>query len=439
MSINQINKLSDLADYVVPENIQTSSPQIYGLIKAFLTNMQEVQESHNSKFLDTIDFDRIKNTDFKKIYIDTYLAMFNLTDIDNIDSLGDLVNISKDITSIKGSQYLYNLLIRLLFFLDESIDTQYNEILKKYNESTNEQEKILLKEQLDTLKKVGLETGYIEYEEENDNNGDVIPFKYTIRSNIKESLFEKYIKKLAHPAGWHIDFIQVIRLIVNENLNTYLRFNLTVTKKIPRPKVGEGYKSGNTDNRFTKGYDVIELGDASQFDYFNQLVQHQNNLFIKDSKVFYNDGGINVAPPYIVLDTDTMITNGIYLDLVAGYKGLVAGSNKLVSGNINNQFPLNTTAFKYIDINLYTGTNAIYKTLESVNKPIYVGTKNNILSDGTTIGSNYVKENQYNQVFDLIANHDYKIEVGNNKVCSGGGAVAGSNDSFYSNQIVNDI
>ena len=60
-----IYNLINLADFIVPEPIKQNSPQFYELIRAFLRNLESVQTSINSNFLDTIDYNKIQNTDFK--------------------------------------------------------------------------------------------------------------------------------------------------------------------------------------------------------------------------------------------------------------------------------------------------------------------------------------------------------------------------------------
>lgn len=440
-NIEEVYKLESLAERLVPAKFRSDAPQYYDLIKAFLVNLQGLQDIINESMTPIINLDKITENDIIEIYVDTYLKTLNLEDVETLDVMKDLVKESKELVSKKGTLVLYNILVRLLGFLFPSLNTQFVQLTEALELAETDEQRAEIQEQLDELAKLSLDAGWIEVSEyEDESNSELVqPFIYLVRSNFSRVIFEKYLKPFAHPAGWHVDFVQVIRIFATENLTSYLRFNMTITKKLPTPKAGDGYLSGNTDQRYTDSYDVIELGDESELSYFNDIVVRQENLFVKDAKVYYKSGGIHVAPPWYELDIDAMIDNGSFLTLVAGYEGLFAGADNLVAGNTNKAFPLKVVPFKYIDINYYTGDNAIYKTDTTVNQPIYDGIKQNILPDGTTLGSSYLKDNQYNSVFDLVANSNYTVNVGTDRVCAGGGAVAGHNNAFYSEEIVDDI
>ena len=109
MNILKVQKLELLADSLVPNNLKTTSPQFYGLVKSFLRNIENVQSSINNNFLDTIDISKIKNSDILRIYMDTYVAQLNFDDDVDVSILNDVAKVSKDISTRKGTILLYSI------------------------------------------------------------------------------------------------------------------------------------------------------------------------------------------------------------------------------------------------------------------------------------------------------------------------------------------
>lgn len=443
-------KLIDLGNVLVPQHFQDNSPQFYQLILSFLRNLQNVQDSININLLDTIDITKINNDDIVSIYMDTYMSQLNLDDDTYPSALSDLLLVSKDLSTKKGTIQLYKIMLRLAVYLIDSIKTQYQILEEKINNETNEANKVILQQELDLLKLSNYKEGFFEYYQYDKNdieyvfdstvesNESLIPFKYHIKSDITKDIFEKYVKPFCHPLGWIVEFTQVLATFIEEEVEIYCRFNLTITKNMPHPEAGAGYTSGNTNENYTKTYDIVEIGDIEQYDYFKDIIEDESKLSVKNNKVYYNNDGISTVPPYIEIDIDELINRKVSLDLIAGYEGLKAGQNNLVAGNTNYNFPLAVLPFKYIPNKLYTGENYITKENPNVNKPVYIGDKLPIKADGTTDGSKYIKENGYNQVFDFVVNPYVESKVGTRYTSAGGGQVAGRKNSFYSKELVDD-
>lgn len=214
------NKLEYLADALIPESFRQNAPQFYELIKAFLINIQNVQDSINNNFLDTIDLTKIKNDEIKKIYINTFLAMMNLEDEQEIDGLVDLVRVNKELSELKGTALLYTLLSKLLVYVLPNIGTQYNTLYAEYLEATGAA-KVTLELQLEALRQANLDSGNMDISNLYDEFGDVVPFNYSIITDFDTTSFYKYIYEFAHPSGWLLDFSNAIYQLINETIEKY--------------------------------------------------------------------------------------------------------------------------------------------------------------------------------------------------------------------------
>lgn len=391
-------KLELLASSIVPENFQEETPQFYGLIKSFLRNIEDVQQSINCNFLDCIDVTKIKNEDIVSIYLDTYLAQLNFDSTVSPKTLTDLLLVSKDLSTKKGTIALYKLMINLTVYLVDTVKTQYQTLLDSLENETDLEVIANIEEQIKLFKISNYKEGFFEYYQydENDeeylfdldsvNNENITPFKYKIKADIEKEIFEKYVKPFCHPLGWYVEYIQVLVTFAEEELNTYCRFNLKIVKNLPIPSAGDGYQAGNINQQYTESYDKVIIGTEDEYDFLSSIVVDKSKVYIEDGNVIYDNDGISTIPPYIIIDGDNYIT----------------------------------------------------KVDENINKPIYNGTKLPILENGTTNGSDYIKINQYNQVFDLVANSNPESIVGTRYTSAGGGQVAGRKNAFYSKEIVID-
>ena len=284
--MNNVKNLVDLADTIVPINFQTDAPQFYELIKTFLRTTQTAQEMINSNFLNSVDFDSIEITDWKEVYINTYLGMFGFTDIDDsIDSLGELANMAKDISSIKGTAFLYTILLKLLYFIDPTISTQYNEKLTEYNEETDPTLKATLKAELDSLKEAGLDQGNIIYNEYYDDDGVVIPFTYGITTDISEDTFTNYLYQFAHPSGWICDYTNGISLLESESLEA--TENIVIYTKIPFPDFTMDGEQGTEYYNSELIVDDPVLGDLVDLETITSKISETDRIYTDDDYVYY--------------------------------------------------------------------------------------------------------------------------------------------------------
>ena len=297
-----IQKLEDLAEELVPDHFILNSPQFYELVKAFLRNLQQVQESIDVKFLDTIDYDRIKNSDYKKIYLQTYLAMFGLENVDNYESLGDMVKISKDLSQLKGTSLIFAILVKLLVFIIPSVGGQYNDLLQEYIDETDPILKAELQKQLYELKLRNLDGGAVLYSEYFDDDDNLIPFRYLIMADITRAVYEQYIKPFAHPAGWHDTFVPVWIAFFTDTLEIvtgYSSFTLFDMFVYPQIVANALTTLENEDNAFPNNYyQRAELGLETAYDYFASRMLVTSNLVKQNGKVYYVWDNMNNPPTY---------------------------------------------------------------------------------------------------------------------------------------------
>ena len=286
----KIQKLEDLAEDLVPEHFAQNAPQFYELVKAFLQNIENVQKSINSNFLDTIDYKKIKNTDFKKVYLETYLAMFNLDDANNTESLGDLLKVSKLLGTMKGTQLLFKILLRLLSFVMPTLGNTYNQLLLEYQNETDPIQKAELEKQLNELKLESLQTGKIIYSEYYDENGDLIPFKYKITADIAKDVYEKYIRSFAHPSGWMDEFIFAYINIIADNIEV-LKCSFTIFDMFTYPFIqadGQVTAYSYIDPEYPhKYYQPAELGLEADYSTIASKLTDPSKLYIDNGKVYY--------------------------------------------------------------------------------------------------------------------------------------------------------
>lgn len=251
MTIIQEQKLVNLTDSLVPENIKNSSPQFYGLVKSFLRNIEDVQSSINNNMLDVIDISKIKNSEIIDIYIDTYSAQFEFDDDIDSTTLTSLIRVSKDLSTRKGTSLIYTILTKLLVYLIPQISTTYSDKLAQYNTITDDVAKAELEAELELLRINNWDFGILEYYNYNKTSGEpqlfdssdsenenIIPFRYRIESDYEESIFNKYFKPFCHPLGWELEFISVIYRFIVDTANLSCTFNLYDCFVLPELDVG---------------------------------------------------------------------------------------------------------------------------------------------------------------------------------------------------------
>lgn len=237
-------KLVDLANVLVPETFKAEAPQYYEMIKAFLANIEEVQQSAGSSFLDLIDFNRIDSNEILHLYFDTYLSTLNIDESADLTTSKDMLKVSKDLSVIKGTPFIYGILINLLVFLFEDISNQYKEllaILESADIPDDAREQILY--DISVLSEFGLTSSFVEVHED-----PIDPFKYTVSADFSIDAFEKYVKPFCHPAGWQIVFYQVVLRVMKEQMTSYERFELYQTFYLPTIYSNEGVVANQDDN-----------------------------------------------------------------------------------------------------------------------------------------------------------------------------------------------
>lgn len=287
MPIQIDKKLELLADSLVPQAFQLESPQFYEFIKAFLVNIQDVQDSINGNFLDTIDVTKIKNEEINRIYVQTYLSMLNLEDEENISGVVELIQVSKELSMLKGTQLLYTLLVRLLVYVLPEIGSQYNTLLQQYNEATGE-EKALLEEQLNQLRINNFDRGYIEYGEFFDGGGNLVPFQYSIVTDFESEVFFKYIYPFAHPAGWLITFTNLFKYFVVENISLGCTFRAFDTFVFLAPLMDGSSTMGNTGKEYpTSAYARADMGPDTEYANILDKLTTDTNLVVEGGRVYY--------------------------------------------------------------------------------------------------------------------------------------------------------
>lgn len=319
MNILKVQKLELLADSLVPNNLKTTSPQFYGLVKSFLRNIENVQSSINNNFLDTIDISKIKNSDILRIYIDTYVAQLNFDDDVDVSILNDVAKVSKDISTRKGTILLYSILTKLLIYLLPNIGATYSTKIEQLKYATDEGTIKALEEEIEVLKINNYDLGYLQYynlnsdgityqyfDDTNPNNEDITPFKYKIETDYEESIFNKYFKPFCHPLGWEMEFISVINVLFLDKAEIYAQMTIYDCFVLPPFNVGSDvYVSedniGNTIKYpFTVYDDTVLDVDSDNLYIYQSIVSDVSKVVIEDGKVLYKFKNFSTEQPYSI-------------------------------------------------------------------------------------------------------------------------------------------
>ncbi len=322
----QLDKqLIDLADSLIPNQIKVNSPQFYNLLVAFMANVQDVQDSINQNFLNTIDVSKINNNEIIRIYLDTYLAQMNLTDVPNPEALVDMLRVSKDLTQKKGTILIYNILLKLLVYLIPSIGTAYSEIINQLKTETDPEAILDLEATLEQLRNDNNDEGFLEYFNFNrdsglkqtfdplsDQNENIIPFRYRLESDLEEEIFERYFKPFCHPIGWSLEFVTVINRTVSDSLSLGFTFNIFDCIVLPKTQANDGIRA-NTEYDSEVKYPLNKLNDfilATDTDenYAEILTKVVNidNVIRDGTNITYLHENFNTELPYLndgVIDT----------------------------------------------------------------------------------------------------------------------------------------
>lgn len=311
-------KLIYLTDSLVPSNIKEQSPQFYELIKAFLANIENVQTSINNKFLDVIDISKIKNDEILKLYLDTYTAQFGFERDLDYKTLTNVIKVSKELSTRKGTILIYTILTKLLVYLLPQIGTTYSEKLDLYNNSTDETVKAELEIELETLRINNWDLGILnyfyyngttedpqEFDSSNPENENIIPYRYRIESDYEESIFNKYFKEFCHPLGWELEFINIIYRFLIDTANLSCNFYLYDCFVLPELYVGdEVYTSEDgLDNLVKYPFTIYDktILDSYTLERYNEILSSVTNtsaIQIDNNNIVYNFDNFNTELPY---------------------------------------------------------------------------------------------------------------------------------------------
>lgn len=361
-------KLEDLADSIVPERIKNESPQFFELIKAFLTNLEQVQSSINDNFLDTIDYNKVINEDYKKLFLDTYLKTIDIKNEDNLLSAGELLKVSKNLSVIKGTEFLYRVLVRLLLLIVPGIGTQYNTLLEEFNTTTDPIRKQELEVEILNLESQNYDEGFIEVDEVF-NNGEIVPFTYRVLADLDVIFYDRYIKKFAHISGWEETFIRSVKTIAEEILDTYDSFTVfdafnyplvpldgsfnLVTSSFPDDIIDPANFESNFTFPFTFPFPFTEsLSSVVDVNVLKSKVIDPFSIFQIGDIIYYNWDKFNDPETFITEGTHTIIKSPVKDDIIptaGGYLSdttntgtmngsLSAGSLKLAHKIIHQDF-----------------------------------------------------------------------------------------------------
>ena len=282
-----IYNLINLADFIVPEPIKQNSPQFYELIRAFLRNLESVQTSINSNFLDTIDYNKIQNTDFQKIILDIYLSTLDLKNEPNLAAIGNVIDISKDLGLVKGTVLIYEILVRLLLIIVPGIGTQYNLLVVEYNNPlTTPVRKRELETEILQIEYDSYINGIVKIKEVFDSNGNIIPFMYETVIDLDILYYEKYIRPFAHISGWEETFIWGISPIMIERIEMYDVLNIYDTFDFPVPPIDGSivYDSLTYPDSI---YAPALLGVSADYSTIAGLIYNKGNLYDDGTNVYY--------------------------------------------------------------------------------------------------------------------------------------------------------
>ncbi len=282
-------KLEDLAQVLVPESFRSEAPQYYEMIKAFLANVQVVQESAGNNFLDLIDVDRITSNDILHLYFDTYLATLNIDATFDVTNAKDILKVSKDLSVRKGTPFIYGILINLLVFLFEDITNQYKELIDLVESGDlSEDEKAAILDEISLLREVGLTSSFVEVTED-----PVDPFKYSVSADFSKDAFEKYVKPFCHPAGWKLTFFQTVIRLMKESIESYESFELYQTFYLPTVNSNEGVVANQDDFLpLIPFLDLYSLG--TDLTTLQKKMKTPSRLYVAGGQVYYDF--IKVSP-----------------------------------------------------------------------------------------------------------------------------------------------
>lgn len=286
--------LEDLAEVLVPETFRSEAPQYYELVKAMLHKIQGVQDSLNNNMLNLIDPELISSSEVAQIYFNTYLAQLKLDDSKEFLAGTDMLKVAMDLSLKKGTLTLYFILINLLTYLLPGVSNSYSALIEMLkNPELTESERNQILEDISNLKDAGLTSSFVNVEE------DVNPFRYKVTADIDMEAFYSFVKPFCHPAGWQMEFVQLINRYVKEKIPTNEKFSILMAFVLPPAEVSNGGVFANQTNNDTVGiesfYAPQPLGPDSEFEVVYKKFWEPTKLYTAAGYIYYDFGQLTFS------------------------------------------------------------------------------------------------------------------------------------------------
>jgi len=286
--------LEDLAEVLVPETFRNEAPQYYSLVKAMLHKIQGVQDSLNNNLLNLIDPELITSSEVAQIYFNTYLAQLKLDDSKEFLAGTDMLKVAMDLGLKKGTMTLYFVLINLLTYLLPGVSNSYSALIQMLkNPDLTESERNQILEDISNLKDAGLTGSFVNVEE------DVNPFRYKVTADIDMEAFYNFIKPFCHPAGWQMEFVQLIARYVKEKVPTNEKFSILMAFVMPSAElVNSGVVANQAyDNSLgiESFYTPQPLGPDSQFEVMYKTLWEPTKLYTSGGNIYYDFGQLTFS------------------------------------------------------------------------------------------------------------------------------------------------
>lgn len=287
--------LEDLAEVLVPETFRNDAPQYYGLVKAMLHKIQGVQDSLNNNMLNLIDPELISSDEIAKIYFNTYLAQLRLDDSKEFLLGADMLKVAKDLSLKKGTMTLYFILINLLTYLLPGVSNSYSLLIQMLeNPDLTDADRNQILEDISNLKAAGLTGSLVMVEED-----IAVPYKYKVAADIDIESFYTFVKPFCHPAGWHIDFVQLISRYMKDKIHTTEKFNILMAFVLPTAEQANGGVYANQADDDSHGiegfYAPQPLGVASELEVLSKKCWEPDKLYINSGFVYYDFGQLTFS------------------------------------------------------------------------------------------------------------------------------------------------
>lgn len=286
--------LEDLAEVLVPETFRSEAPQYYELVKAMLHKIQGVQDSLNNNMLNLIDPELISSSEVAQIYFNTYLAQLKLDDSKEFLAGTDMLKVSMDLSLKKGTMTLYFILINLLTYLLPGVSNSYSALIQMLkNPELTEGERNQILEDISNLKDAGLTSSFVNVEE------DVNPFRYKVTADIDMEAFYSFVKPFCHPAGWQMEFVQLINRYVKEKIPTNEKFSILMAFVMPSAELVNSGVVANQAYDNTLGiesfYTPQPLGPDSQFEIMYKTLWEPTKLYTSGGNIYYDFGQLTFS------------------------------------------------------------------------------------------------------------------------------------------------